>query len=203
MNIKFDSFCGQPIEVNSDASGQKFNCPSCGTSLTVPTVKGMLPTPIPQPPVIPQPVPIAVPQYNNHQKSQSIGWDVFYGLFGFFLIFSSVCLVGLFIVDEWNYSSFQPTQQEIKNLEREKAALQFVADFNRLDYQHMQLWATRRVYSRAGNTDMANKTQDEMDVILKQMGTLLQSSSLRGLSEFQMDCIKSQLKALEVRQQFP
>ena len=52
MNIKFDCFCGQPIEVNSDSGGQKFNCPSCGTSLTVPIVKGV--THVPQPPFIPQ-----------------------------------------------------------------------------------------------------------------------------------------------------
>ncbi len=34
-NIKFDCPCGQSIEVNSDARGQSFNCPSCGRELTV------------------------------------------------------------------------------------------------------------------------------------------------------------------------
>ena len=35
-NITFDCSCGQSIEVNSDAGGQRFNCPSCGKQLTVP-----------------------------------------------------------------------------------------------------------------------------------------------------------------------
>jgi predicted RNA-binding Zn-ribbon protein involved in translation (DUF1610 family) len=38
-NITFDCSCGQSIEVNSDASGQRFNCPSCGKQLTVPQME--------------------------------------------------------------------------------------------------------------------------------------------------------------------
>ncbi|HYA79094.1 MAG TPA: hypothetical protein VED19_01130 [Candidatus Nitrosopolaris sp.] len=38
-NIKFDCSCGQSIEVNSDAGGQRFNCPSCGRELTVPQIE--------------------------------------------------------------------------------------------------------------------------------------------------------------------
>ncbi len=35
--MKFECFCGQPIEVNENAAGQSFACPSCGTTLVVPT----------------------------------------------------------------------------------------------------------------------------------------------------------------------
>ena len=38
-NIKVDCSCGQSIEVNSDAGGQCFNCPSCGRELTVPQIE--------------------------------------------------------------------------------------------------------------------------------------------------------------------
>jgi len=38
-NITFDCSCGQSIEVNSDAGGQRFNCPSCGRKLTVPQIE--------------------------------------------------------------------------------------------------------------------------------------------------------------------
>ena len=38
-NIKVDCPCGQSIEVNSDAGGQRFNCPSCGRELTVPQIE--------------------------------------------------------------------------------------------------------------------------------------------------------------------
>lgn len=38
-NITFDCSCGQSIEVNSDAGGQRFNCPSCGRELTVPQIE--------------------------------------------------------------------------------------------------------------------------------------------------------------------
>ena len=30
--------CGQSIEVNTSASGQKFGCPTCGNSLVVPSI---------------------------------------------------------------------------------------------------------------------------------------------------------------------
>jgi hypothetical protein len=36
--MKIQCFCGQPIEVNDDANGQTFNCPSCETQLTVPKI---------------------------------------------------------------------------------------------------------------------------------------------------------------------
>lgn len=42
-NIKFDCSCGQSIEVNSDAGGQHFNCPSCGRELTVPQMEKQQP----------------------------------------------------------------------------------------------------------------------------------------------------------------
>lgn len=36
---KFECKCGQSIEVNSDAAGQTFNCPSCNVELTVPNLQ--------------------------------------------------------------------------------------------------------------------------------------------------------------------
>jgi len=36
--IKFKCFCGQSIEVNEDAQGQEFKCPSCEEELTVPEI---------------------------------------------------------------------------------------------------------------------------------------------------------------------
>ena len=38
-SIIFDCSCGQSIEVNSDAGGQRFDCPSCGKELTVPQIE--------------------------------------------------------------------------------------------------------------------------------------------------------------------
>lgn len=35
--IKFECVCGQPIEVNADAAGQSFNCPSCNVQRVVPS----------------------------------------------------------------------------------------------------------------------------------------------------------------------
>jgi len=42
MNIKFECFCGQPIEVNSSSEGQEFRCPYCGTKLVVPRISSSL-----------------------------------------------------------------------------------------------------------------------------------------------------------------
>ena len=35
--IKFQCVCGQSIEVNADAAGQSFNCPSCNAQMVVPS----------------------------------------------------------------------------------------------------------------------------------------------------------------------
>lgn len=35
MGIKFECFCGQPIEVNEDGIGQEVYCPSCNVKLVV------------------------------------------------------------------------------------------------------------------------------------------------------------------------
>jgi hypothetical protein len=38
MTVKLSCVCGQHIEVNRSAAGQKFRCPSCDILLAVPTV---------------------------------------------------------------------------------------------------------------------------------------------------------------------
>ena len=39
MNIKLYCSCGQPVEVSSNAGGQRFDCPSCGRQLTIPRIE--------------------------------------------------------------------------------------------------------------------------------------------------------------------
>lgn len=81
--IRFECFCGQPIEANSNLSGTGIKCPSCNTDLVVPAM-----TPV----IVPPPtIPVYTP------PNQSIGWGVFKGLFGFFIILPVALIIALIV----------------------------------------------------------------------------------------------------------
>lgn len=81
--------CGQHIVVDSSAQGQTMNCPGCEREIVIPAIIGTQPPPPPSPQ--PTPVYVNVPP----QKGRSIGWGVFWGLVGFFIILPILAIIFL------------------------------------------------------------------------------------------------------------
>ena len=75
--LKFNCFCGQHLEINEDSQGQSIVCPSCGGELTVPRIVVSLDQPI---------------NVHLNDQSSAIGWGIFKGFFGFFIILP-VCVI--------------------------------------------------------------------------------------------------------------
>jgi len=85
MDIKLTcNSCGQHVLVNSSAGGASVNCPTCATVLIVPQV------------VVPLNAPPAIPQ--AAQKQRSIGWGVFWGLFGFFITLPLCIIIAVLVI---------------------------------------------------------------------------------------------------------
>jgi hypothetical protein len=86
MKIKFNCYnCKQTIEVDTISGGQTFPCPSCSSELTVPEISPL---------TIPPPIPSMV----QAPKQRSIGWGVFKGLFGFFVVLPLTIIIFLAVV---------------------------------------------------------------------------------------------------------
>lgn len=118
MRLKLSCQCGQHIEVDSDTGGGEIQCPSCGSTLQVPEIiESSVPPIAPPPPIAAEPaVILSIPP----QKQRSIGWGVFWGLFGFFIVLPAVVIGGLMFLGVFG-SAFQRAQQRADRINATKA----------------------------------------------------------------------------------
>ncbi len=118
MDIKISCHaCGQHVVVDSSEGGSNVNCPNCNTELTIPEI--VVGEPTSELPKIDnesqatagvQPVYV----YSPPQKQRSIGWGVFWGLVGFFIILPIAVFAALLFLGVLGTTALEASKERAK-----------------------------------------------------------------------------------------